>query len=205
MHKGTTIEAPWSVDEKFYLKISNFNWAKFISMMSLEDYGTSNSVFNAITGISGLISSAIDSTQNTYLTITLASKDNGNRCASIAVTYDGVAETYRNAINFNGQIRNGGYVEEKLGKEVDGGLYWIYATVDSAHANNDAVAYLWYDGDSFINEPYILPRDKVYAKKISIFENTTYEIPVSKDGVKVGNEFSNQILSALNYAGIYIY
>ena len=103
-----------------------------------------------------------------------------------------------------GSLVVSGYVEEKLGKDVDNGLYWMYATLNKAHLTNDTVGYIWFDGDKMMNKPYILPGDDVYAKKISLFDSVEYKMPISTESFEVDALLSEAILEKLKNNNITI-
>lgn len=204
MEKGTFIEAIWNLDDTISLQISKFDWWKFLATLGLEDYESNNAAFNGFAGLTGIISSANNSIEKTYITINLFSQDSGKRRASIAISTDESVDLYKKAYAMNGSLVGSSYVEEKLGKDVDNGLYWMYATLNEAHLTNDAVGYIWFDGDKMMNKPYILPGDDVYAKKISLFDSVEYKMPISTESSEVDNLLSEAILEKLKNNNITI-
>lgn len=204
MGKGTFIEGIWNLDDEISLQISKFDWWKFLATLGLEDYESNNAAFNGFAGLTGIISSANNSIEKTYLTIKLFSQDSGKRRASIAISTDESGELYKKAYAMNGSLVSSSYVEEKLGKDVDNGLYWMYATLNEAHLKNDAVGYIWFDGDKMMNKPYILPGDDVYAKKISLFDSVKYKMPISTESSEVDSLLSEAILEIFKNNNIII-
>ena len=204
MEKGTFINAIWNLDDTISLQISKFDWWKFLATLGLEDYESNNAAFNGFAGLTGIISSANNSIEKTYITIKLFSQDSGKRRASIAISTDESGGLYKKAYAMNGSLVGSGYVEEKLGKDVDNGLYWMYATLNEAHLINDAVGYLWFDGDKMMNKPYILPGDDVYAKKISLFDSVEYKMPIPTESSEVDALLSEAILEKLKNNNITI-
>lgn len=197
MEKGTFIEAVWNLDETISLQISKFNWWKFFAMAELEDYGSKNATFNAVAGLTGIISSANNSIEKTFITVRLYSQDSGKRKASIAISTDQSGEKYRMIYGFSGSLEFSGTVERILGKNVDSGLYRVYISLNEAHLKNDAVGYIWFDGDKMMNKPYILPGDAICAKKLFSLDSVKYETSFSKESHEVDASLSKAILERL--------
>ena len=199
------IEPIWKLEDTISIEIPKFDWLKFLATLGLEDYENKNYAFNSLAGLSGIISSANHSIERTYLTINLYALKTGKRRASIAVTTDGAKKIYASASAFNGTLASSTEVEDKLGKSVEDGLYWIYANISDTHLYNDATGYLWFDDSNLMYKPYILPDDNIFAKKLSLqSDSKTYKLPVSSESTPVDSVLIDAIMEKLKQNNIFI-
>lgn len=193
--------------QKHVITISKFDFAKFLAMANLEDYETNNYLANGLLGVTGLIQSAENSIDNTYITITLTTYESGKKTATIGIANDESVNLSKNYAGLKFTSYEGrSVVKSMMGKNMPSGTYKVTVQVSELRARTYDYARLWYNGETFVQRPYYAPGDKITVQRArkSIPPEPIYTVPLNSEDREWDSSSSALMLDILNKNGFTI-